>query len=89
MREYRGKRVDGKGWVEGDLLNGLSVEPAKAFIVCGYVHKMIFLDVQRIYYCTETYEVIPESVKIKVCGQWFSEKELSDIVKKGLTDDSN
>ncbi|KKN39450.1 hypothetical protein LCGC14_0743200 [marine sediment metagenome] len=31
-----------------------------------------------------TFEVHPDSVKIKVRGQWFSEKELSDIVKKGL-----
>ncbi len=30
------------------------------------------------------YQVIPETVEIKVCGQWFSEKELSDIVKKGI-----
>ena len=33
-------------------------------------------------------EVIPESVKVEVCGQWFSEKDLSDIVKKGLANGS-
>ena len=30
-------------------------------------------------------EVIPKTVKIEVCGQWFDEKELADVVKKGLT----
>ena len=28
--------------------------------------------------------VIPETVEINVCERWFGEKELSDIVKKGI-----
>ena len=29
-------------------------------------------------------QVIPETVKIKVAGQWFNADELSAVVKKGL-----
>ena len=75
MRMFRGKRVDNGEWE------------------CGC---LAYREEVSIYYILQHdkwqntwvwHEVIPETVKIEVCGQWFNEKELSDIVKKGLTDD--
>ena len=86
IRQYRGKRVDKmpvrgikSKWVEGDL----SVGSAEY----GWDESKIFIIPRQPLF--ERIEVIPESVEIEVCGQWFSEEELSKIVKKGLTDDSN
>ncbi len=85
MRQYRGKRVDKmpvRGikpkWVYGCLSMGSCKN--------GWDETVPFIE--PIQPLLERIEVTPESVKIEVCGQWFNEKELSDIVKKGLTDDS-
>ena len=67
---FRGKRVDNGEQVYGDV--HFNIDCTKC-----HIHgrsKEVF----------ESHYVIPETVKIEVCGQWFDEKELADVVKKGL-----
>ncbi len=70
MREikFRGKRVDNGEWVYGSYVYARTLKGDHFIVSEGGT--MI--------------AVIPETVKIEVSGQWFDEKELSDIVKKGL-----
>ncbi len=84
IRPYRGKAINTGEWVKGDLIQWDNRR--FIFFMPDYSNLQWLKD--EIFNAETLIEVLPESVKIKVCGQWFSEKELSDIVKKGLTDDS-
>ncbi len=76
-RLYRGKRIDNGEWVCGWYTEAYT--PSSAYRRIGPFIEW-FEDE-----CLHSEEVHPDSVKIEVCGHWFSEKELSDIVKKVLT----
>ncbi len=87
MRNYRGKRKDNGEEVKGWYFH----QKESHFILpLGFMADSTRCEVTN-YSETATaeirsdcMEVIPETVEIEVCGQWFNEKELSDIVKKGL-----
>ena len=82
MRQYRGKTKEGK-WVYGWYFTSLS---GRHYIKSFYkgVGKVTRPPETTQLNRTVEHVVIPESVGIEVCGQWFSEEELSKIVKKGL-----
>lgn len=73
IRDYRGKRVDGKGWVKGWYVQNLHSE--KHFIV-NFIKskdkKPNWCGINQPYDCND-FEVIPESV-----GQYIGENDDND-----------
>lgn len=89
QRPYRGKEKKSGEWVYGwyckvDDYHLIIPDTSRLVNPCGG----LVIDAYPNYYIDRWVEVIPETVKIEVNGQWFNEKELSDIVKKGLISDS-
>ena len=73
--KFRGLRKDGGGWAKGALCDNYIAEDT---ILVDYVPNPTRYEIGG------WLEVIPETVQIEVNGQWFSDEELLEIVKKGL-----
>ena len=70
--KFRGKRKDNGEWVEGYYVKHPFSDFPETPVDC------IIAD-------SFPHEVLPETVQIEVCGQWFKPEELIKVVQKGLT----
>jgi hypothetical protein len=80
MYKFRGKRIDNGEWVYGCLFKHCTLR----FII-PLAYEFHTTASKAMSYI----EVHPSSVGIEVSGHWFNNDELSEFVKKNLTNEQD